>query len=1135
MHRVLIRPLPVLLLGVLAACSGCNKEKSALRTADAFAQRGQYEEAERALVRAIGRRGGSAALYAKVGELSEQQGRWGGAVWAYQEAAKLAPQNPSIQTRLGILELNLGSQFFQYRSNAFYRSTIALKKEPSKGEAQWLAAEASVTAAQVQEALQVLSTLPPPAKNTPDFHAAFGLLLFKQGNTNAADQEFKTALQLDPKSSSAWFGMAYLANTRRDEAAALDALKKSSEFAAPRSFASLRYPENLIRMGKPERLQQARAFLKEHTSRTPNFVPPWLLLAQLDKMDRKTLPDAIADLDKVLSIDPGSYEAYILRGETFVAMGDLTNAVSNFEKMASAFPNQPDARLKLAQVRVGAGQVAAAFASIDEALTLVYSQTNAASGRTNQPLTLNSDYVNAILLRATLNLARSNSANEIIPLENIAREDTNYLREPVRLKLAEAYFQQGRGDNALILVKDTEKVLSNAPAWQNEAAKVLLKYGQAGEAARIFTNLATRFPTNIDVLKSSARALESLGRTNEARLFFERNVELQPDSFQAIEGATQADLGLQRFADAEARIAEHLQKQPSAELWMLMARVHQFKAGARTNKSEVSAELQSVEDAFRKAIELKPDYIQAHLELAALLRATDRPEQALSVLTPLTTKPAERLVQGGIWFQIGALQESRKSYEDAAKAYLTAVDLNPNQPIALNNLACLFADRLNQQDRALEYAQRAYDLHSTNALIAASVADTLGWARYKRGDFAGARNYLDEGVRKVLSLPERDRNVQSVAELHYHLGMAQYMLGAERDAKTTLNSALDLVTRNNLVISWKSEAEAAMRVLNFDPKSASPETVAFLKQRVSENSKDGAALLRLAGCQQSSGDAEGALKNLEAVILLNPNSAEAFFRAAQLYSARPADAQKAMDYAKRARTLDSTDPAIAHLLGRLVYKTGDYRWASTLLNEAVRNPGLSSNPQVLLDYASASYSVGQTEDAQSSLQKALQSSAPFDKAEEARSFLACTFASTNVAAAQAYLPQAQKLLSSDANDLPALFVQARALEARPKEGLEAYTRLMDKYPLFVPAARQFALLSLRDPADAQRTLAAAQKAREAFPQDSELLATIEIARHRLKQKPDQIQLQRLITAGLPPDLKQEAERVLREVQSAAKK
>lgn len=1125
MLRILIRPLPVLLIGVLAACSGCNKEKSALRTADAFAQRGQYDEAERALGRALGPRGGSAALYAKVGELREKQGRWFAALRAYQEAEKLAPDNPAVQTRLGVLEVKVGGQSLLWRSNALYRAGIALKKDPSSAEAQWLAAEAPATVAQVQMAAQALNALPDQVKNTASFRAARGMLLLKQGNTNAADQEFKSALQLDPKSSSAWFGMANLASTRRDEAAMLDALKRSSEFAPPRSFASLRYPETLIRMGKPERLQQARAFLKEHTSRTPHFAPPWLLLAQLDAMDRKTLPDAITDLDKALSIDPTSYEAFQLRGNVFLAMGKSNNAVANFEKMDAVF-GSADTRVKLAQVQAGVGQTAAAFASIDEALTRIYKlQTNAASGLTNQPLALNSDYVNAILLRATLNLARRNSANEITPLENIAHADTNYAREPVRLKLAEAYLQQNQTNNALRLVQDTEKVLSNAPTWQNEAAKVLLKYGQAEEAARIFTNLATRFPTNIDLLKSSARALESLGRTNEARPFFERNVELQPDSLQAIDAATTIDMKLGRFDEAQARVREHLQKQPSAELWMLMAIVQQSKASASTNKSEELAELRSVEDSVRKAIELKPDYVEAHLALATLLRETGRPEQALSVLTPLTTKPAGPLVQGGIWFEIGALQESLKSYEDAAKAYLAAIDLNTNQPVALNNLACLYADRLNQPDRALDYAQRAYNLHITNVTIAASVADTLGWTLYKRGDYASARNYLVESVQKIPTHPE----------LLYHLGMTQYMLGAERDAKTTLNSALDLVTRYNLAITWKSEAETALKILNIDPKSATPEMVALLKQRISGNSKEVVALLRSAGCQQSSGDAEGALKNLEAVILLNPNSAEAFFRAAQLYSARPADAQKALDYAKRARTLDSTDPAIAHLLGRLVYETGDYRWASTLLNEAVRNPGLSSDPQVLLDYAAASYSVGQTEDAQSSLQKALQSSAPFDKAEEARSFLACTFASTNVAAAQAYLPQAQKLLSADANDLPALFVQARALEARPKEGLEAYTRLMDKYPLFVPAARQFALLSLRDPADAQRTLAAAQKAREAFPQDSELLATIEIARHRLKQKPDQIQLQRLITAGLPPDLKQEAERVLREVQSAAKK
>ncbi len=55
--------------------------------------------------------------------------------------------------------------------------------------------------------------------------------------------------------------------------------------------------------------------------------------------------------------------------------------------------------------------------------------------------------------------------------------------------------------------------------------------------------------------------------------------------------------------------------------------------------------------------------------------------------------------------------------------------LNPNHGGLAVNLACLYLEQDQQQEKAFNLAQKAYSLRLDNP----AVVDTLGWAFYKRG------------------------------------------------------------------------------------------------------------------------------------------------------------------------------------------------------------------------------------------------------------------------------------------------------------------------------------------------------------------------------------------------------------------
>jgi len=69
---------------------------------------------------------------------------------------------------------------------------------------------------------------------------------------------------------------------------------------------------------------------------------------------------------------------------------------------------------------------------------------------------------------------------------------------------------------------------------------------------------------------------------------------------------------------------------------------------------------------------------------------------------------------------------------------------------ALNNLAYLYAERLNQLDKAYGLARKARALKPEDP----ASADTLGWILYKRADFEQALTLLKESAKNSRTTPK---------------------------------------------------------------------------------------------------------------------------------------------------------------------------------------------------------------------------------------------------------------------------------------------------------------------------------------------------------------------------------------------
>src|SRR5260370_7912067 len=105
---------------------------------------------------------------------------------------------------------------------------------------------------------------------------------------------------------------------------------------------------------------------------------------------------------------------------------------------------------------------------------------------------------------------------------------------------------------------------------------------------------------------------------------------------------------------------------------------------------------------------------------------------------------------------VGEIYEKQKDPLKARDAYEKILAKNPEFVPALNNLAYLYADKLNEIDKAYDLAQKARGLRSEPA-----TTDTLGWVLYKKGDYRQALAFFQGSAGNLAPNPDA----------HFHLGI----------------------------------------------------------------------------------------------------------------------------------------------------------------------------------------------------------------------------------------------------------------------------------------------------------------------------------------------------------------------------
>jgi Flp pilus assembly protein TadD len=251
----------------------------------------------------------------------------------------------------------------------------------------------------------------------------------------------------------------------------------------------------------------------------------------------------------------------------------------------------------------------------------------------------------------------------------------------------------------------------------------------------------------------------------EAKTLLEQSLALNPNSSRALRLLASALMFEKQPAKALSLVQDQITKSPqNADMYDLLADL-QLSTG----------DPKSALTSSEKAMQLNPNDSAAVIAYTRAEVAAGDPAKAVAKWQQWTTAhPTD--VQG--LTMLGTMQESQGDRDGAMASYKKALALQPEQPVAANNLAYLMVDSGQNLDVALSLAQIARRGMPTSP----NTADTLAWIYYQKGNYASARDLLEEAL----------KTSPNSASIHYHLGMTYKKLSDSADAVTHLKKAAAL-------------------------------------------------------------------------------------------------------------------------------------------------------------------------------------------------------------------------------------------------------------------------------------------------------------------------------------------------------
>ena len=451
------------------------------------------------------------------------------------------------------------------------------------------------------------------------------------------------------------------------------------------------------------------------------------------------LDTARSQLEILRQADGFTEHVGILTGMIRLAELDLPAATAVFRDVAHTYPDSTMARVNLAKIAAMQNHIDDAERILNKTLTL--DPRNRLAATTLATILLTNGLTSQAL--AVLEVAHDAAPNDV--------ELTGFLLD--------AYSNNGQAQKAITMLRTLSPEQATSLPILAVKARAQEASGRASEARDTYMRMLTINPTDKLVRLRLVDLLLNARDTKTAKEVLRDGVRVAPGDPDMLSALVRTELQVSGV-DAALAAASDLENNPANQ------------PAARTLRGDVlllAGRLSESADAYAAQIAVSASS-DLTLRYAGALYAAGQAAPAHAVLDKwLATHPNDiptSLALAGLDIEANKLAEAERRLHNV-------LQLQPNNPVALNNLSWIYQTRGDPRAKAL--AQRAYFLAPNGAS-----AGALGWILTVSG----------EPDRGLVLLKEAARQLPNDTTVQYHLAYAFNAAGEKDKAETVLRSVL---------------------------------------------------------------------------------------------------------------------------------------------------------------------------------------------------------------------------------------------------------------------------------------------------------------------------------------------------------
>src|SRR5579862_2185979 len=750
MSRSVSLRLLVVVLGISAFFTGCTRDPNVrkqkfLESGNRYAKQGKLREAEIQYANALQIDPRFAEAHYQLAETYLKLKDYNRAYAELSRTTDLTPDNYSAQADLANLLISARDL-----KQAQPHLDVLREKQPDSADTHLAWANMYAAQGDLKTALEETQKGVAADPGHPDSYLNLAILQLRTNQFDQAEASLKKAAELGPKQMNVQLALGgfYQGRNRFPEAEAQFKHAIDVDPKDPAPYAA--YVRLLMTEGKKA---EAENFLKQNKNDFPNNSEGYRMLGDFYFADNQ-LDKATAEYGSVYHDHPKDLQVKKNYIQLLILKNRLDEATKLNDEILKANPREADALVFRGEIQLHNGDANGSVDSLQQAikndpnngvahyqLGLAFEAQNnnaQAESELRQAVTMRPDITDAQRALAGLQMQQKDFDGLAQTAEQIIRVTPNSPDGYLMRALADMNRQKYSGAEL-----DLHKAVELAPA---SAAP----YVQMG---------------NLHALqKQYAVAIKS----------YQQALEYDPASTDALQGMMNTYLAQRQPDQAIAAAKAQIAKTPNSSGF------YDLLGTALFQKKDFSG----ADAALHKSIELDKNNSDALVKLAQTQAAEGSTGQALATYQQSIKDHPKEI---SFYILAGMLYESQRNWEQAKNLYQQALIIQPNNPLASNNLAYVMLQQGGNVDVALAMAQTA----RRGMPDSPNAADTLGWAYYEKGVYQSAIDMFQESLR----LNEKKGGADD-ATVHYHLALAYQKLNQPTQARQQLERVLKINPNN---------------------------------------------------------------------------------------------------------------------------------------------------------------------------------------------------------------------------------------------------------------------------------------------------------------------------------------------------